>query len=173
MRAMVVTDMDLPLVVQLAEIALRLESQNVRFRNIGYGQVTPWTTPHGGSVFLPNGDAIQALAAEALGPVPEGRMWRSLQPVEVWNGTSNVDWDYLAQDRLLHEGFAAYVSEPDRRDYVQTRIIDFTTSDKGSATTYLAGMFRVSAENVISAPDPNMPVQYRIIIGADYDPCRR
>jgi hypothetical protein len=100
-------------------------------------------------------------------------MWRSLHRVEVWNGTGYADWDLLALDRLAHQGFIASIGEPDRRDYTETRLIDFTTSTKGSATDYLAAMLGVAPGNVIYAADANMPVQYRIIIGADYDTCRR
>jgi LCP family protein required for cell wall assembly len=173
LTSMVVTDMDVLQVAQLAQIALRLESENVRFRNIGRQHVIPWTTPYGGSVFLPNWAEIEPVVSEALGPVPEGRMWRSLQTVEIWNGTPYAGWDQLAADRLTHEGYKVVIGEADRRDYPQTRLIDFTSTTKGSAVPYLRQMFGVSAENTYSAPDPNMPVHYRLIIGADYETCRR
>ncbi len=172
LRSMVVTDMELTDVLALAEVAFRLDEQNVRSRNIGYQHVIPWTTPKGGSVFLPNWEELGPVVSEAMGPVPEGRMWRTLQPVEVWNGTPNADWDQLAADRLFRQGFVAAIGEADRRDYPQTQLIDFTSTAKGSAISYLQRMFQVSPENVISAPDPNMPVQYRLIIGADYETCR-
>ncbi len=168
-----VTDMEFGDVAMLSGIAFRLDEQNVRFRNIGYQQVTPWTTPNGASVFLPNWEEIEPVVSEALSPVPEGRLWRTLQTVEIWNGTGAVDWDRLAADRLFRVGFAAAIGQPDRRDYAQTQLIDFTTTTKGSAAPYLQWMFNISAENVIAAPDPNMPASYRIIIGADYQTCRR
>ncbi len=171
-RGMVVTDMEFGDVLALAEVAFRLDEQNVRFRNIGYQHVIPWTTPKGGSVFLPNWEEIGPVVSEALGPVPEGRLWRTLQTVEVWNGTPNADWDQLAADRLFREGFIAVIGQPDRRDYPQTQLVDFTSTTKGSAVPYLRWMFNISAENVISAPDPNSGVQYRLIIGADYQTCR-
>jgi LCP family protein required for cell wall assembly len=171
-RGVVVTDLELMDVVTLAEVAFRLDGQNVRFRSIGYEQVIPWTTPKGGSVFLPNWEEIEPVVSEVLGPVPEGRMWRALQTVEVWNGTGNADWDQLAADRLFREGFVAVIGQPDRRDYPSTQLIDFTSTAKGSSIPYLQGMFNVWGENVISAPDPNMAVQYRLIIGADYQTCR-
>jgi len=171
-RGMVVTDLEFNDVVTLAEIAFRLNEQNVRFRNIGFQQVIPWTTPNGGSVFLPNWEEIEPVVSEALGPVPEGRLWRTLQAVEVWNGTGNAGWDQLAADRLFREGFAAVIGQPDRQDYPQTQLIDFTSTVKGSAASYLQWMFNVSAGNVISAPDANAGVQYRLIIGADYQTCR-
>ena len=171
-RSMIVTDLEFGDVLMLAEIAFRLDEQNVRFRNIGYQHVIPWTTPKGGSVFLPNWEEIEPVVSEALGPVPEGRLWRTLQTVEVWNGTPNADWDQLAADRLFRQGFVAIIGQPDRRDYPQTQLIDFTSTTKGSAIPYLQWMFNVSASNVISAPDPNSIVQYRLIIGADYQTCR-
>jgi LCP family protein required for cell wall assembly len=171
-RSMVVTNMQFDDVVMLAGVAFRLDEQNVRFRNIGYQHVIPWTTPNGGSVFLPNWEEIGPVVGEALGPVPEGRLWRTLQAVEVWNGTGYADWDQLAADRLFREGFVAVIGQPDRRDYPQMQLIDFTSAAKGSAVPYLQWMFQVSAENVISVPDPNAGVQYRLIIGADYQTCR-
>ena len=171
-RSMIVTDLDLTEVAKLAGIAFRLDRQNVRFRNIGYRQVIPWTTPRGGSVFLPNWEEIEPVVSEALAPIPEGRLWRALQTMEVWDGTYHGDWDQLAEDRLLRQGFIVVVGEPDRRDYAETRLIDFTSTAKGSAVSYLQWMFNVSPDNVISAPDPNMPVHYRLIIGTDYEPCR-
>jgi len=172
-KDMVVTDMGFSEVATLAGVAVRLDEENVRLRNIGYQQVVPWTTPGGGAVFLPIWEEIEPVVKDALGPVPEGRLWRRLQTVEVWNGHGHADWDQLAADRLFREGFGAVISEPDRRDYAQTQLIDFTVSAKGSAAPYLQWMFNVSPENVISAPDTNsggMP--YRLIIGADYQPCR-
>lgn len=171
-RSMIVTDVEFGDVLTLAEVAFRLDEQNVRFRNIGYQHVIPWTTPKGGSVFLPNWEEIGPVVSEALGPVPEGRLWRMLQTVEVWNGTPSADWDQLAADRLFRQGFVAVIGQPDRRDYPQTQLIDFTSTTKGSAVSYLQWMFNVSAGNVISAPDPNMPVQYRLIVGTDYQTCR-
>jgi polyisoprenyl-teichoic acid--peptidoglycan teichoic acid transferase len=172
-RSMIVTDMTITDMVRLAEMATRLDEQNVRFRNIGYQHVIPWTTPKGGSVFLPNWEEIGPVVSEALGPVPEGRLWRTLQSVEVWNGTDRAGWDQLAADRLFREGFSAIIGQPDRRDYAQTQLIDLTSLTKGSATSYLRWMFNVSPENVITASDPNAPAQYCLIIGADFETCRR
>lgn len=172
LRGMVVTDMGLNDMLMLASVAFRLEEQNVRFYNIGYTEVIPWTTPNGGTVFLPNWEKIEPVVREALGPVPEGRLWRRLQNVEVWNGTPHADWDQLAADRLFREGFIAIIGQPDRQDYPQTRLIDFTATTKGGARAYLQWMFNVVPENVISAPDPNAPMPYRLIIGADYQTCR-
>ena len=171
-RAAVVTDLELSDVLMLAEMAFQLDGNNVRFYSIGYEALEPWTTPYGGSVFLPNWEEIEPLVQEALGPIPEGRAYRTLQTVEVWNGTSNGDWEQLAIDRLTRQGFAVVIGEPDRRDYANTQLIDFTTTDKGSSVTFLQTMLGIWGGNLMSSPDPGASVHYRLIIGADYQPCR-
>jgi LCP family protein required for cell wall assembly len=170
-RGMIVTDMEFGDVAMLTGVAFQLDEQNVRFRNIGYQQVIPWTTPLGGSVFLPNWEEIEPVVEEALGPVPEGRLWRTLQTVEVWNGSWHESWDRLAADRLFREGFVAVIGQPDRRDYPQTQLIDFTGTEKGGAVPYLRWMFNISPENVISMPDAGTGASYRLIVGADYQSC--
>jgi LCP family protein required for cell wall assembly len=171
-NGMLITDLTLEDTALLTDVAFRLDEQDVRFRNIGYEHVIPWTTPRGGSVFLPNWEKLGPVINEALGPIPEGRTRRTLQTIEIWNGTTNADWDQLAADRLVRQGFPIIVNEPDRRDYAQTMLIDYTMTHKGSALPYLQNMFGISAENVISLPNADMPIQYRLIIGANYVTCR-
>jgi len=171
-RQNVVTDLELGDAVALAQIAFRVDEKNVRMRNIGAREITPWVTPKGGYVFLPNWEEIEPVVSEALGPVPEGRQWRTLQTVEVWNGTGNPDWEDLAADRLARQGFGVVIGEPDRRDYAETQLVDFTTTAKGSARVYLQNVFNVWGENVILAPDAEAPVPYRLILGRDYQACR-
>lgn len=172
LSSMVVTDMEFGEVARLAALGLQLDERNVRFRNIGYQHVVPWTTPRGGSVFLPRWEEIEPLLQEALSPPPEGRMWRTLHTVEVWNGSEYEDWEQLAADRLLREGFGVVINQADRRDYEHTMLVDFSVTPKGSATDYLKWMFNISPADIIRSPDPNAPARYRLIIGADYEPCR-
>ena len=55
----------------LAEVAFRLEGQSVRFRNVGRQHVTPWTTPKGGAVFLPNSTTGSETTMATSGPIIE------------------------------------------------------------------------------------------------------
>jgi LCP family protein required for cell wall assembly len=168
---MIITDLTLSDIAGLAPLALSLEDQNVRFYNIGRDQVTPWTTPYGGAVFLPQWDAIQPIVAEAMAPVPVGRLDYSRLPVEVWNGTNNADWDLLAADRLGRAGFLATVGEPDRRDYAQTQLILYSESTKGSGVEYLQRVFNIPDSQVLHQPDASSEYSIRLIVGADYQTC--
>jgi LCP family protein required for cell wall assembly len=170
-RDVVQTDLTLADVLDLARIALTLEDENVRFYNIGADAVAPWTTPYGGAVFLPRWEGIESIVAEAMAPIPEARLGRTYMPVEVWNGTSNQDWDMLAMDRLLRAGFPAVVGEPDRRDYAQTQLIVFSTCIKGTGAGYLQQEFHISDDQVIHEPDESSTFGFRLIVGADYQTC--
>jgi LCP family protein required for cell wall assembly len=170
-RNMVVTDITLDDAVVLADVAVRLDERNVRFFNIGRDALIPWTTPKGGAVYLPDWEKVEPVVSEAMGPIPEGRLWRTLETVEVWNGTPNDDWGWLVADRLAREGFGVIVSESDRRDYTHTMLVDFSSTSKGNAVTYIQNKLNIPDGSVISAPDSSMPVPYRLVIGSDYQTC--
>jgi len=51
----------------MVRLAMSLDSsQDIRRFNVGLNEVTPWTTPGGASVLIPNTPAIQAVLQEAL-----------------------------------------------------------------------------------------------------------
>ncbi len=168
---MVETDLTFSDILNLAQTALALEDRNVRFYNIGAEMVTPWTTPYGGAVFLPQWEKIRPMLTEAMAPIPEARMGRTYQLVEVWNGTSNPDWDSLAVDRLYRIGFPAVTGEPDRRDYAETRLVIFSERVKGTGAGYLQQMFQIPDSRVIRQPDEPSEFGFRLILGADYQTC--
>ncbi len=168
---MVETDLTFTDVLGLAQVALTLENQNIRFYNIGASVLTPWTTPYGGAVFLPRWEEIQPIVAEAMAPIPEARMGRTYMTVEVWNGTSNPDWDLLAADQLYRAGFPAIAGEPGRKDYAETQLIVFSERTKGTGVGYLQQMFQLSDAQVIRQPGGSSEFGFRLIVGADYQTC--
>jgi LCP family protein required for cell wall assembly len=170
-REMVQTDLTLTEILDLARVALMLDERNVRFYNIGAGAVTPWTTPYGGAVFLPRWEDVQPIVAEAMAPPLEARQSRTYVTVEVWNGTPNEGWGWLAVDRLYRAGFPALIGDADRQDYAQTELIIFNRQLKGSGAGYLQEMFDLSDAQVIHQPDVSSEVGFRLILGADYQTC--
>jgi len=170
-RNMVVTDMTFGDVVELARVAFLVQDQNIRYYNIGRDAVTPWVTPNGGNVLLPNWEAIEPLMTEVLAPVPQERLNRTFTTVEVWNGTPNADWDALAADRLVRAGFPAVLGQPDRRDYGQSILVVYSEYAKGTGVGYLQQMFNIPDTRVIYAPDWNSAYGFRLVIGADYQTC--
>ena len=92
-------------------------------------------------------------------------------PIEVWNGTPNEGWGWLAADRLYRVGFPAEVGEADRRDYAETRLIIFNERVKGTGMGYLQQMFNIPDSQVIHQPDDSSAFGFRLILGADYQTC--
>jgi hypothetical protein len=53
-----------------------------------------------------------------------------------------------------------------------TTLIDYTQTAKGSRVQALADLFQVRPENILLQPDRSSPVAYRIVVGADFEPCQ-
>jgi LCP family protein required for cell wall assembly len=167
------TDLTLGDLLQFVPMAANLQDARIKSRFIGRAQVTPWVTPGGADVLLPNRDAIAALTAEAFLPPAGNVLARPAPAVEVWNGTANPDWGALAADDLNWDGITPVVNPADASatNNAQTVIYDFTTSAKGSQIGELARLFRVKPENIIAAPDPRAQYPYRVVLGYDFNSC--
>lgn len=165
------TDLSLGDLLQFVPLAANLYNARIKSRFIGRAQVTPWVTPEGADVLLPNRDAIAALTAEAFLPAASNVLARQAPAVEVWNGTANPDWAALAADDLNWDGITPVINQADATNYAQTVIYDFTTSAKGSKIGELSRLFRVKPESVIAAPDPRAQYPFRVVLGSDFNSC--
>jgi len=167
------TDLSLDNVIWLASVAGRLDTDTaIKSRFIDGTVVTSWVTPEGAQVLLPDYARIGPLIAEALAPPDTNRARQGLARVEVFNGTTWSDWGVLAADRLLWEGFqVVQIGQAERADYQQTLIVDLTGTTKGSPVYWLARILRVSGANILTAEAPSDEVDFRAIVGYDYQPC--
>ncbi len=166
----ITTDLGLADLVKLAFYAPRLPNANIRSYYIRPPYVSDWITPGGAQVLLPNQAALEQMLAQASSLSTVTAQRESLT-VEVQNGTRNAGWDTLAANRLNYAGFNTRTSEADRQDYGNSVLFDFTAAqDAGARDALLRGLGLYSA-TVMSAPDSNSPVQYRLVLGYDYQPC--
>jgi len=168
---MIQTDLTFTQIMDLARLAFSLDNKDIRFYNIGAEQVTPWRTPHGGAVFLPQWEQIEPLVAEAMRPPPTARLHRTYMPIEVWNGTPNEGWGWLAADRLYRIGFPAEIGETDRQDYAQTQLLVYSKQSKGTGIEYLKETFDVADDQIVYQTQTSSQFGFRLIIGADYQTC--
>lgn len=63
------TDLTLPEILTLAKTWGAIPKQNIHTYRIDQTMATPWTTPDGGDVLLPNREAIGAIVAQFMGQV--------------------------------------------------------------------------------------------------------
>jgi len=166
------TDLSLDDVVWLASIGLRLDPTRIRSGFIDGSHLSAWTTPKGASVLVPHTEEILAELEPLFNPYPY-QAPQGFNQVEIWNGSGKRDWGLLAADELLLNGFQVTNIQGADTYYEQTVLIDYTTTSKGSPLPLLQRLFNVWGENVISQPDPNSPVSFRLIVGAEYQPCVR
>jgi hypothetical protein len=175
-RQVVETDLSLWDIMQFAPLAGQLGDAQIRSLHIGPNQTTGWTTPAGDAVLLPKGEALAALVNEffaGTGGAVANRLARPLTWVEVANGGAGEALEPLAVETLGNEGFAVRLSDGPATARSATTLIDYSTSAKGSPLGRLQSVLHISDEHVLAQPDPASPVQFRVILGSDYNPCPR
>ncbi len=170
----VVTDLKLNDIIWLATIGARLDSTRIKSRTLDGSMVYHWDTPDTHAwVVSPIPGKLGPALQDIFSP-PTNVAAQAQTRVQVWNGSPYSDWGILAADQLGWEGFLVTdIAPADRNDYAQTKIIDFSATSKGSRRATLASILRVSTANTLAQPDANSQAQYRIIVGADYQPCTR
>ncbi len=165
------TDLGLNDLINLANTGSQLDLANVKSRFVGRSVLQTWTAPNGAYVLVPYYEALGPLVEEALSPPASARAQQQAPRVEVWNGTPYEGLGHVAAERLRWEGFNVASVGPADGDYPHTKIVDFTTTSKGSAIPLLTRLYRRQYSDVIFQPTEERAVDYRVILGTDYDPC--
>ena len=172
------TDLSLEQVINLAYVGVQLEPQRILSRAIGPQQVQSWVTPQGAAVLLPRHDQIRAMLESFYAPVDIAQLDAAHQRrVQVLNGSQRRDAEQLAASALRWTGFTiASTGLADHQDYAQTEINVYTGDT--AAAEEVARTLRVSSPiqdltGLQAQPDPANPVDIRVILGRDYDPCQR
>jgi hypothetical protein len=168
------TDLSLGDVLSLAPLALDIRPERIRSRYIGPNQISDWTTAEGWRVLLPKYDKIQQIVASLYAPptTTDDQVAAEGARVQVRNGTYRHQLAQIAADQLRWYGFNIVdTALADNPNYQQTEIVVF--NDKPKALEQLVRVLSVRPENVIHQPDPDQPADIQVILGQDYDPCRR
>ncbi len=166
----VITDLGLGDLLLLSPYAVNFTNANIRGYYIRPPYVSSWVTPGGAAVLLPSEAELGQMLIEATTLSPYAVERKTIK-VDVQNGTPFDTWDALAASRLNYAGYQTDISNADRRDYTSSVIIDFTPGQDPNQRQTIMSTLNLFSANVISLPDANSPVQYRVILGYDYEPC--
>jgi hypothetical protein len=173
-RDVVETDLSLWDVMQFVPMAGQLGDAQIRSLHIGPNQVTGWTTPGGEAVLLPRAEPMLALVNDFLSSAAaNNRLSRALTWVEIANASGDPALDPLAAETLMNEGFGVRYGELAEALADRTTLIDYTTSAKGSPLKRLQSLLHLPDAQVIAQPDAASPVQFRVVLGRDYNSCPR
>jgi LCP family protein required for cell wall assembly len=166
------TDLSLDQVLTLAYLGTQMEPQNIHGHFIDRTMVTGWLTPKGAQVLLPNHERIRQVVSQFLAPPPLDLVWAEGARIEVQNGTNLADWTELVASRLRWQGVQVVsVGPADRFDYQESLIIDYT--DKPHTSALLAQVLYLPPGRIQRQLDFSSPVDIRIILGHDFQPCHR
>jgi anionic cell wall polymer biosynthesis LytR-Cps2A-Psr (LCP) family protein len=163
------TDMTPEQILALSKLAERFDDATIRSRFFEGVGLTGATLPEVGSVLIPNRDNITWFMQQALN-VPTNQQAGNAVPVEFVNATGNPEMSAVAANRLRELGFSVVKSEDADKVEPKTQVIDYTTTDKGSALPRILRDLYVKPENVTKQPKTD-GVRYRIIAGRDFNPC--
>jgi hypothetical protein len=174
LNSTVQTDLQLNDVLYLANLGTQIDRSRIKSGFLDGQHAHYFVSGEGASVFMFNWEEISATLQSAFAPPITFKDGQPSASVEVLNGTSYPDWEAVGADRLAWAGYHVLNYGPaDRPDYPSTLIYDYRATTKGSRLGELGRLFRVSAQNLIAQPDPGAAVEYRIILGNDWDPCLR
>ncbi|HZY45702.1 MAG TPA: LCP family protein [Anaerolineae bacterium] len=170
--SIVQTDLSVNDVGYLATFAAQLDDSRIKQRAIDKLSTDGFVAANGAEVLAIAPDRVSAVLQEAFEPPLTNVTSQASAQIEVWNGSGQANWDLLAINRLRSEGFVVTSYGPADHVYSQTQVINFNTTVKGSRSSQLARLFNVrSSSNLIDQPTANSPINYRLIVGSDFNSC--
>jgi hypothetical protein len=116
-------------------------------------------------------DEIQELLESFYGPIDFDFLQRvSETQIQVLNGTWQDQAARLAATNLGWMGFqVSDVGMADRQDYAETQVIILNAEE--DVAELAAQTLDLLPSSLHYQPDPASPVNIRIILGTDYNPC--
>jgi hypothetical protein len=171
LKETVSTDLGLGEILYLANIASRLDMLHVKSRFLAPPTVAPTYTAGGAYVLVPDREALRNLLGEALSPPATGRAQQRAHKVEVLNASGWAEMGYVAAERLRWENYQVTGVALANEVVPRTQIFDYTTTDKGSPLHHLMRLYQRNASDVVSDPSERSPIDFLVILGADYNPC--
>ena len=166
----VITDLSLADMLRMAPYAVNFTNANIRGYFIRPPLVSSWITPGGASVLLPSDADLKQMLVEAT-TLSMFSVTRETITVDVQNGASFETLESLAASRLNYAGYQTTISTADRRDYSNSVLVDFTPGQDPNQQQTIINSLGLYSANILSLPDANSTVQYRVILGSDYEPC--
>jgi LCP family protein required for cell wall assembly len=165
------TNLQLQDVLGLAPIAANLKPGDITnyYMVKGY-ELMHWRTPQGDDVQIPDPAGFFETIRNFYTPPTSNRIRSEALIIEIINGSASKDFDKVAAERLQWEGLDAQAKGAgDPSD--KTVLYDFTGNANPGALTAMAKALNLKQSQIVSQPDPNRTVDYRIVLGNDYKSC--
>lgn len=160
-------------ILGLLPFAVNLDPSRIeQFYLVRTYHTTPWTTPDGDNVQLPNYDNLRPMLEDFYTPPTESQVAFESASIAVYNGSSLPDLDLVASGRLADDGFVAISSgAAPTTDYVDSILIDYTGRSKGSSLERIATLLNINPQNIRIEPRADRSVDFEVILGSGYNSC--
>lgn len=172
LNSVVSTNVPLPLMIELLPLALQIEPNQIEnhFFRLGV-ETASWQLPDGENVQIPT-YAMLGLIQNFLTPPTVNQVVTDAAKIEIYDASgAEASWDVVAADRLLWEGILASPLGQAEATQDKTTLIDYTGSTKGSSLETLVRVLNINPNDVQFEPDPNRSVDFRIVLGRNYNSC--
>jgi len=172
------TDLTLQDMLALGYVGIRVRPSGIRSYYIDHTMVQSWTTPAGAAVLLPIPSRIaetvnRMFSAEDKSEQVQQRVEQESTKITVLDGIGDLDLANLLASQLRWKGLKVVKVQPaERADYAHSVIIDCGTRKKSQSLNILCEMLGVDPDAVQPAQEVNNNVDFVVIVGRDYDPCR-
>jgi LCP family protein required for cell wall assembly len=172
------TDMPLSQQITLANLARKLDTDNIQQLVIDDTMTERTILPSGADVLVPKMDVIRPAVAAFFAPANATVTSPASDPVReqlaaeqatisVLNGTSRPQLGEQVATWLQARGFNVVGYGPaDRNDYGQTQLIDY--SGKQFTLQQLANLLAIADENIRAGAGENQQSDIQLILGADF-----
>ncbi|MBZ0308676.1 MAG: LCP family protein, partial [Anaerolineae bacterium] len=174
MNEVVDTNISLPMMIELAPLALSIEPADIENHFFMLGLHTlSFALAGGENVQVPNPDqSMLGLVLNFLSPPTENVLVADAADIQIYDGSgSDAQWDSVAADRLLWEGLLAQSMGTADEVYPETVLIDYVGESKGSAIEQIISLLNINPQNIQIEPDPDRTSDYKIILGQNYNSC--
>lgn len=181
LKRSVETDLALDQILALANMAVSVDQETIRFGVIDQSCTQPWVTPDGGQVLVPLRDRMREVRDYVLHseptveeapeentpevlptPTPE------LATVAVLNGTLRSGLAGSTANYLEAEGVdVVHVANADRQDYASTLVI--TYHDKPVTVSRVLKSLELAPTVVVRRSDPAVEYDIAVVLGDDFE----
>lgn len=119
-------------------------------------------------------DAMLAYIARAMEPLEQNVIRGGAVTVQIRNGSGQPDMDQVAAAVLLRDAFGIdAVGGGEVEGLDRTIIYDYTGRQKTNQLLVMQQFFKVNDADVVIQPDPNRAFDYVVVLGRNYQSCRR
>ncbi len=170
-QGMVETDLPLSVMVRLASIAPAVRENGIQHLYFPPNAVVGHRTTRGEAVQLLQWEEAEPVLAQLMQPPVLNRASR--EPIVVEVVAYNDVMYRLAAENLSYHGFVPVQGQRGDETPNHTQVTYYGQNFKGSFDWLLSWVFNVRTDSITLAPETEAPgIDYRVVLGYSYDPCR-